>query len=63
MPNPDNQKQTQTTPGETHYEKEPKGHEGTMGGQPPLNVKAGIQSTGRGGVLVEKGQVKKDKPD
>ncbi|WP_075257629.1 hypothetical protein [Herbaspirillum camelliae] len=41
-------------PTETHYEKEAQGHEGTLGGQPPLNAPAGIQRVGRGGVLVEK---------
>tara|TARA_Y100000296_G_scaffold83390_1_gene114191 strand:+ start:2451 stop:2738 length:288 start_codon:yes stop_codon:yes gene_type:complete len=39
---------------QTHFEKEPEGHEGTLGGQPPLNAPAGIQRMGRGGVLVEK---------
>jgi hypothetical protein len=32
---------------------EPKGHEGTLGGQTPLNAPAGVQSTKKGGVLVE----------
>jgi hypothetical protein len=41
-------------PTETRFEKEPEGHEGTLGGQPPLNAPAGIQRAGRGGVLVEK---------
>lgn len=41
-------------PTRTHFEKEPQGHEGTLGGQPPLNAPAGIQRIGRGGVLVEK---------
>lgn len=41
-------------PTQTHFEKEPQGHEGTLGGQPPLNAQAGIQRIGRGGVLVEK---------
>ncbi|BEV14659.1 hypothetical protein HBDW_14470 [Herbaspirillum sp. DW155] len=41
-------------PTRTHVEKEPAGHEGTLGGQPPLNAPAGIQRIGRGGVLVEK---------
>lgn len=41
-------------PTQTRFEKEPEGHEGTLGGQPPLNAPAGIQRAGRGGVLVEK---------
>lgn len=41
-------------PTETRFEKEAEGHEGTLGGQPPLNAPAGIQRAGRGGVLVEK---------
>ena len=39
----------------THFEKEEEGHEGTLGGQPPLHAPAGIQRSGRGGVLVEEG--------
>ncbi|QJQ00254.1 hypothetical protein RB25_05490 [Herbaspirillum rubrisubalbicans] len=44
----------QQGPTQTHYAPEPAGHEGTLGGQPPLNAPAGIQRLGRGGVLVEK---------
>lgn len=50
-----------TTSTETKPQQEPKGLEGNMGGQPALNVKAGVQSTGRGGVLVEKGQYRQGK--
>lgn len=45
---------------ETHYQKEPKGKQGTMGGQAPLNAPAGIQKAGPGGVLTEKGKTKKE---
>lgn len=61
MANTDHKEPSLTTSTETKPQQEPKGHEGTMGGQPPLNVKAGIQSTGRGGVLVEKGAHRDDK--
>ncbi|MBG7618905.1 hypothetical protein I5R65_05465 [Herbaspirillum sp. AP02] len=39
----------------TQFEKEEQGHEGTLGGQAPLHAPAGIQRSGRGGVLVEEG--------
>lgn len=46
----------------THVEKEEPGHEGTLGGQPPLHAPAGIQRIGRGGVLVEEGAQTASKP-
>lgn len=45
---------------ETHYQKEPEGKQGTMGGQPPLHAPAGVQKPGPGGVLTEEGKNKKE---